>query len=183
MEQVAADYKQLQAKYPQAKIVASTFDAFFKIANEPSIKAQLPVVTEEIGDGWLYGVPSDPLKNAQFREATRLRTACVQSGECDVSSPALKALDRLLIKVPEHTWGVAQSWFLSDNANWTNPQFAAARAAAPPFVRDNANYADYNSTVNSWIEQRTFVTDAPRLVQQTYPALAKNMTTALVSDS
>lgn len=58
MEQVAADYKQLQTKYPKAKILASTFDAFFKIANEPSVKAQLPVVTEEIGDGWLYGVPS-----------------------------------------------------------------------------------------------------------------------------
>jgi hypothetical protein len=64
-QQVAADFKQLQDKYPQAKILASTFDAFFKIANEPAIKAQLPVVTEEIGDGWLYGVPSDPLKNAQ----------------------------------------------------------------------------------------------------------------------
>ena len=58
IEQVAADYKQLQTKYPRAKIVASTFDAFFKIANEPSVKAQLPIVTEEIGDGWLYGVPS-----------------------------------------------------------------------------------------------------------------------------
>ena len=67
-QQVAADFKQLQDKYPQAKILASTFDAFFKIANEPSIKAQLPVVTEEIGDGWLYGVPSDPLKNAQVRK-------------------------------------------------------------------------------------------------------------------
>ena len=74
------------------------------------------------------------------------------------------------------------SWFLPDNANWTNAQFEAARAAAPQFVADNANYADYNSTVNSWIEQRTFVTDAPRLVQHTYPALAKNMTSALVSD-
>ena len=123
----------------------------------------------------------DPLKNAQFREATRLRTACVESGECDVSSPALQALDRLLIKVPEHTWGVAQSWFLPDPENWTNVQFDAARAAAPHFVDDNAKYADYNSTVNSWIEQRTFVTDAPRLVQQAYPALAKSMTTALAA--
>ena len=45
----------LQEKHPGAKVSASTFDAFFKVANEPSIKAQLPVVTEEIGDGWLYG--------------------------------------------------------------------------------------------------------------------------------
>ena len=82
--------------------------------------------------------------------------------------------------VPEHTWGVAQSWFLPDYENWTNVQFDAARAAAPHFVMDNAKEADYNSTINSWIEQRTFVTGAPRLVQQAYPALAKNMTAALV---
>ena len=30
--------------------------------------AALPVVTQEIGDTWLYGCPSDPLKNVIFRE-------------------------------------------------------------------------------------------------------------------
>jgi hypothetical protein len=62
---------------------------------------QLPVVTKEIGDGWIFGVPSDPLKNAQFREASRQRLACVESGECDVTSPEMRAFDRLLVKVPE----------------------------------------------------------------------------------
>ena len=41
---------------------------------------------EEIGDGWLYGVPSDPLRNAMLREADRQRTACVSSGRCDPDS-------------------------------------------------------------------------------------------------
>lgn len=27
-----------------------------------------------------------------------------------------------------------------------------------------SHHADYNSTVNSWLEQRTFVTDAPALL-------------------
>ena len=145
-QQVAADFKQLQDKYPQAKILASTFDAFFKIANEPAIKAQLPVVTEEIGDGWLYGVPSDPLKNAQFREASRQRLACINSGVCNASSPAMRAFDRLLVKVPEHTWGVAQSWFLPDYVNWTNAQFDKARAQQPlGFVADNTHHADCTS--------------------------------------
>ena len=40
----------------------------------------------------------------------------------------MKAFDRLLIKVPEHTWGVAQTWFLPDYENWTNVQFDSARA-------------------------------------------------------
>ena len=33
---------------------ASSFDAFFDEANKPAVKSLLPVVTEEIGDGWLY---------------------------------------------------------------------------------------------------------------------------------
>ena len=45
------------------------------MANRPEIKARLPVVTKEIEDGWIYGVPSDPLKNAQLREANRQRVA------------------------------------------------------------------------------------------------------------
>lgn len=60
----------------------------------------LQVVTEEIGDGWLYGVPSDPLRNAMFKEVDRQRTVCVgSSGECDVASPGMRAFDRLLVKV------------------------------------------------------------------------------------
>ena len=137
-------------------------------------------MTEEIGDGWLYGVPSDPLKNAQFREAARQRSACLASGACDAKHPAMRAFDRLLVKVPEHTWGVAQSWFLPDYQNWTNAQFDAARAQQQyGFVADNTHHADYNTTVNSWVEQRTFVTQAPALLRTAYPALATNLTSAL----
>lgn len=50
---VAEFYAQVERKYPGAKVSASTFDDFFKVANEPTIKAQLPVVTQEIGDGWM----------------------------------------------------------------------------------------------------------------------------------
>jgi hypothetical protein len=37
------------------------------------------------------------------------------------------------------------------------------------FVADNTHHADYNSTVNSWVEQRTFVTQAPALLAKVYP--------------
>lgn len=92
----------------------------------------------------------------------------------------MRAFDRLLIKVPEHTWGVAQSWFLPDYVNWTNAQFDRARAQQPlGFVADNTHHADYNSTVNSWVEQRLFVTQAPALLKDTYPKLAASLTKAL----
>lgn len=39
--------------------------------------------------------------------------------------------------------------------------------------------ADYNSTVNSWVEQRLFVTQAPALLNDTYPTLAASIIKAL----
>ena len=101
------DWISLREKFPNATVKASTLDDFFDVANQPEVKAKLPVVMAEIGDGWIQGCPSDPLKNAQLREASRQRRACVDAGACDPASPAMKAFDRMLMKVPEHTWGVA----------------------------------------------------------------------------
>ena len=43
-------------------------------------------------------------------QASRQRLACLDSGRCSKASPAMQAFERLLVKVPEHTWGVAQIW-------------------------------------------------------------------------
>ena len=40
-------------------------------------RAQLPVVTQEIGDTWIHGVPSDPMKLARYREVARFRRELV----------------------------------------------------------------------------------------------------------
>ena len=167
------DFAALRALYPRAAVKASTFDAFFDAANAPAVKAQLPVVTAEIGDGWVYGVPSDPLKNAMLRETARQRSACVGAGVCDPASAAMRAFDRLLVKVPEHTWGVASQIFMPDYANWTNAQFDAARAVAlPAGFRNGTSGAEYNLTTESWNEQRLYVTDAPKALAAEQPALA-----------
>lgn len=52
------NYRKLRSIYPNATVLSSTFDAFFAAANVPEVKAKLPVVTAEIGDGWIYGVSS-----------------------------------------------------------------------------------------------------------------------------
>ena len=182
VDEVQMYFDSLRKRFPGAKVKTSTFEAFFDVANSADVKPLLPVVTEEIGDAWIYGVPSDPLKNAQFREAARQRAACLSSGACDAEHPALVAFDRLLVKVPEHTWGVAQGWFLPDYENYTNAAFDRARAAARfGFVANNKKNADYNTTVNSWVEQRTYVTAAPALLQESYPDLASNLSAALAS--
>ena len=64
----------LMAKYPKAKIITSTFDNISAVWNK---EAQLPVVTQELADTWIWGTGSDPVKVAKMRALHRLRTSCV----------------------------------------------------------------------------------------------------------
>ena len=144
---VASIYAGLQKRYPKARVHASTFDDFYDAASE--VLDRLPVVTQEIGDTWLYGDPSDPLKNTHFREMSRIRSACVAAGGCAVDSATMKRFDRLMTKIPEHTWGEDTTWYLGDNVNWTNVQL---RAALPQ--------QNYQLSVNSWLEQRSYLANA-----------------------
>jgi len=178
------DWVTLAKLFPDATVLASTFDEFFVEANKPEVKAKLPVVTAEIGDGWIYGVPSDPLKNTLFREIDRQRSACVKRGECDPTSDAMRAFDRLLVKVPEHTWGVAGQIWMPDFVNYTNAQFDTARVASQKRGFSNVTSsleADYNTTAESWKEQRLYVTDAPKLLAKAHPTVAKAMADALAA--
>lgn len=180
----ADDFASIRTLFPNATVKASTLEDFFNEANRPEVKAALPVVTAEIGDGWIYGVPSDPLKNSMLLEAARQRRACVESGVCNVSTPGLRACDRLLMKVPEHTWGVASQIFLPDYENWTNVQFDTARQSQlhTGFLNDTSqSHADYNTTINSWIEQRTFVTGAAAVLASEHPALSRSMIAAFAA--
>ena len=87
----------LRSEYPGATVKTSTFDAFIKDV-EP-VKAQLPVVDLEVGDTWMYGSASDPIKmainrglqrvagrmsggKATRRAATRIRRSKTSRGFC-----------------------------------------------------------------------------------------------------
>jgi len=59
----------------------------------------------EIGDTWIFGVQSDPVKTANFRAASRARAACIADPHCPSDTAAFFNFSRLLVKVPEHTWG------------------------------------------------------------------------------
>merc|ERR1712178_628885 len=66
--------KAVRGLYPNADVVASdAFDDFVAAAWEH--RATLPVVTAEIGDTWIYGASTDPLRVARFRAASRLAAA------------------------------------------------------------------------------------------------------------
>lgn len=50
-------------RFPKAKLVASSLDDYaLSILDDPAVYNALPVVTQEIGDSWLYGAPADPIK-------------------------------------------------------------------------------------------------------------------------
>jgi hypothetical protein len=109
-------------------VVSSTFDNFTSLLT-PSIRAALPVITNEIGDSWIHGCPSDPRKLANLRAMNRVWASyAAQGGKRD--SVYLNAT-RLALKGGEHTWGLDVKSNLQDNADWSNADFEFARTQGP----------------------------------------------------
>lgn len=171
MKEVLQTFAHLQNEFPGAQILASSFDMF--VTELEKVKGNLPVIEDEIGDHWIHGVQSDPLKVAQFRAIMRARKACLDSGTCRPTDDFFKKFDRLMLKIGEHTWGCDVKTFLGDwyecmllfdsvffiqiskifRKNWANADFEKARSG------DN-----YKVMENSWKEQRAYITNAIQLV-------------------
>jgi hypothetical protein len=141
------DVEALQARFPSAEIVGSTLDAFALALRR--VRDQLPVVTEELGDTWIHGVGSDPLKIAHFLELQRLRREWLRSGAAQHAGEGFDAFSDLLLMVPEHTWGMDIKTHLEDFATYAQPAFTQARQS-PNFQR----------VERSWDEQRQYLRDA-----------------------
>ena len=79
LEEVQETYSNLGSRFPNAQVVPTNLT---EIANavDPH-RASLPVVTSEIGDTWIHGVASDPLKLARYREIARLRQDWLARGK------------------------------------------------------------------------------------------------------
>lgn len=171
LEDIESLYKQLQAKYPDAEIVASTLDAFAEKLLE--FKHVLPVVSEEIGDSWIQGVATDPLKVARYRELLRLRDKWVASGSLDPNSASYAKFCNRLLLITEHTWGMDEKLYLADYVNYSATDFKAARAKNK-ITDDIVNQDQYYHTFNrlgvqdrsyerfesSWAEQRAYLDQA-----------------------
>jgi len=138
----------IQAEFPNATIVASTFDDWLHAFEGSGLRDTLPVVDKEVGDSWLYGVPSDPKKVAQSRALDRALTRYLDEG--GVRDAPLRNFSRLAIKNCEHTWGLDVKSTLLDDANWTNAGFESAR-----------NGSDYLRLEQSWWEQRRWGFEIP----------------------
>ena len=100
-EEIRRLYKDIHQKYPGAVLRAGTLEDVAQIAL--SIP-DLPVITGEIGDSWIYGTGSDPGKISQYRALLRRRRLLKEEERAKV--------DESLLLIPEHTWGLCYERFL-----------------------------------------------------------------------
>lgn len=140
VKEIAQVYADLQAQFPNAEITATNLT---HIANAVDpYKANLPKVTQEIGDTWIYGVSSDPLKLARYREVARLRTAWIAQGKLSVGNAVDQRLLRRLLLETEHTWG-------TDTKTWLDFDHYTPVDLASMLHTKNYEVVQY-----SWLEKR-----------------------------
>jgi hypothetical protein len=113
-QEVQETYATLKSRFPNAEIVPTSLT---EIANavEPH-RNSLPVVTNEIGDTWIHGVASDPVKVVRYREIARLRQRWLEQRKFIVGDSTDLALLRHLLLEAEHTWGTdTKTWLDFDH--------------------------------------------------------------------
>ncbi|NOU88282.1 DUF5054 domain-containing protein [Paenibacillus sp. LMG 31460] len=126
-DDIKAEFARLSEQYPGASIQASTMDQFAE--KLLTLRDRFPVVYEEIGDTWIHGVGTDPLKVSQYRELLRLRDKWVNEGRLDPDSKEYADFCDQLILIPEHTWGLDEKKFLTDFKHYAVQEFRSAREA------------------------------------------------------
>ena len=144
LQEIAAIYKQLRQTYPNAVVTAASLSEI-AVAIAP-YSASLPQVTQEIGDTWIHGVASDPLKVARYREIARLRRKWIAQGEIHVGDAVDLALLRHVLLEVEHTWG-------TDTKTWLD--FTNYR---PADLSNVLNSKNYQVVEFSWQEKRQDLT-------------------------
>ena len=73
-------------------------------------------MTQEIGDTWISGVPSDPLKVARYLELARLRSEWIASEKLQVGDATDRAFLSSFLLAVEHTWGAdIKTWLDFDH--------------------------------------------------------------------
>ncbi len=159
-EEIAKIYNDLRTQFPNAEVVASTLN---EVAKEVSaIQSKLPVITKELGDTWIHGAGSDPLKIAQFREISRLRTSLLKNKALEFGDKTDLAFGIPLLMVAEHTWGLDVKTWLKDWDVYKPADFNKALSTPK-----------YKMMEKSWDEKRQYINDAIAQLPNETAAVAK----------
>ncbi|MCF7954029.1 MAG: DUF5054 domain-containing protein [Spirochaetales bacterium] len=190
-------YAHIRADYPDAYISSSSLDNF--ASQILPFSKDLPVVDQEIGDTWIHGAGTDPLKVSRYRALCRFISSQKDKDLCSNELLQLKSMKQKLLLVPEHTWGMDLKRYLPDYLNYRKADFYKARAqnSIPLSVKREGerNYLlpqetengsagltetySYKAFESSWKEQRDFIDKSltalksPKLRKEADAALQK----------
>jgi hypothetical protein len=139
-EEVTKIYSDLKGQFPNAQVIPGSLT---DIANAvESYRSHLPVVSQEIGDTWIYGVSSDPLKLARYREVARLRQSWIAQRKFHAGDATDVSLLRHLLLEAEHTWG-------TDTKTWLDFDHYT-----PLDLKKMLHTSNYEVVQASWAEKR-----------------------------
>lgn len=123
--QVKEIYAGLHKRYPNAQLIAASFN---EIATELlEIKESLPVVTSEIGDTWIYGCGSSPIRMAKYRALSALYSKWIATKQIDKNSDQAINWALELGLIAEHTQGVDVKTHLKNWDKYDMDLFIPAR--------------------------------------------------------
>ncbi|RED60343.1 DUF5054 domain-containing protein [Cohnella lupini] len=183
-DEIRKQFAEIQSRYPEAEVLASTLDAFAEKLAER--RDSLPLIREEIGDTWIHGAGTDPLKLAKLRELQRLRSGWIEDGTMIENSEEYKGMSEGMLFVAEHTWGLDVKKWLPDFRNYSKKDFQAARLKDEVDVHDlpakfgyigafamdefdrhsqglfeaEQSRRSYSMIESSWAEQREYIDQA-----------------------
>ena len=145
IEEVHRIFASLRERYPSARIVAASLNDV-AAALEP-MRADLPVVTSEIGDTWIYGYGSAPLRMARFRELGRLYDGWIRQGRLAPDSDAAIDFAVRLGMIAEHTWGADVKTHLRNWDKYDFDTFTAARTQ-PKFLFTEQSWRELDENID-----------------------------------
>ena len=146
VEQINKIYADLRKQFPHAQVTAASLSEM-AAAIEP-YRQGFPLVTQEIGDTWIYGVPSDPVKVARYREVARLRKEWLEQGKFRSGDATDCALLRRLLLCVEHTWGL-DAQLMKDYEHYTPRDLAALDL--PLFRKAELTWAEKRKNIDDGI--------------------------------
>ncbi len=166
-EEIVEIYSRFAQRFPNAHVTATNLT---EIANavEP-LHGQLPVVTQEIGDTWIYGIASDPLKVARYRELARLRRKWIAQGAFQSGDVTDVAMLRRVLLEAEHTWGTdTKTWLDFDHYK-------------PAQLSEVINTTNYKVVQFSWQEKRQDLFDGIATLPDSLHSEAKSAIDSLAA--
>lgn len=147
-EKVKEIYADLHKRYPKAEVIGASFN---EIAQElMGMKETLPVVTSEIGDTWIYGYGSAPIRMAKFRKLSSLYSQWLREKKIDKKSDEALDFAVELGLIAEHTQGMDIKTHLRNWDKYDMDLFLAAQSSEP-FRKVEQSWKEIDAYIDSAI--------------------------------